>query len=67
MSERIERKRKILKLTGEQILKRLEALKLKENSGELTPEEKTEQKALKKRAEQMLEHINKVLDRCTRS
>lgn len=63
MNERIERKRTILKLHGKEVREKLEALKLKEQAGATNTEEKKELKALKKRAEQMVNEVVKKQDR----
>ena len=61
MNERIERQRNMRKLSGEQVLKELEALKSKVQSGQATSEEKTKLKELEKRAARMLRDVEKVI------
>jgi hypothetical protein len=58
-----ERQRRIRRVSDEQFLKRLEALNSKVKSGQATPEEKTERKAMEKEKNKRLKEVEKELDR----
>jgi hypothetical protein len=57
-----ERQRRIRSLSSEQFRKQLEALKSRVQSGQATPEEKTERKAMEKEKTRRIKEVEKELD-----